>query len=232
MRSLARGLVSLQRPNVGADRRLEIQDPLDERRLRVAYQAAALIPERDAPEVVQAWFQGLNPQLDDRSPARLLREGDLDEVGPAVLGAARALAVRSTTSRSPRQPVRELIVDTARSGAIEELWDWQAALEACVARGAPDDYFWHNVGFRLVEMRLSGNEDLQRTLTSLGIRTLQFRHLSLSQPGRIEDSGHEHRRLLEAYEARDKEAAVTSTRKLIMSGFEAIQQSGLFPLSR
>jgi len=34
------------------------------------------------PTVVQAWFQGLNPQLEDRSPARLLREGDLDEVGP------------------------------------------------------------------------------------------------------------------------------------------------------
>lgn len=44
----------------------------------------------DRPEVARAWFQGLNPQLDDRSPARLLREGDLDETGPAVLGAARA----------------------------------------------------------------------------------------------------------------------------------------------
>lgn len=75
-----------------ADGTRQIQDPLDERRLRVAYQAAALIAERDAPEVVQAWFQGLNPQLDDRSPARLLREGDLDEVGPAVLAAARAFA--------------------------------------------------------------------------------------------------------------------------------------------
>jgi hypothetical protein len=36
--------------------------------------------------------QGLNPQLDDWSPARLLREGDIDEVGPLVLAAARAFA--------------------------------------------------------------------------------------------------------------------------------------------
>jgi hypothetical protein len=61
-----------------------------QRRLRVAFQAAAAIAAADGPAVAQAWFQGLNPQLDDRSPARLLREGDLDEVGPEVIGAARA----------------------------------------------------------------------------------------------------------------------------------------------
>ena len=47
-----------------------------QRRLRVALQAAAPIAAADGPSVTQAWFQGLNPQLDDRSPARLLREGD------------------------------------------------------------------------------------------------------------------------------------------------------------
>jgi hypothetical protein len=69
-----------------------VQNPSDERRLRLAYQIARLIGEKDSPGVVQAWFQGLNPQLDDRSPARLLREGDVDEVGPLVLAAARAFA--------------------------------------------------------------------------------------------------------------------------------------------
>ena len=32
----------------------------------------------------------MNPLLDDRSPLLLLREGDLDEVEPKVIGAARA----------------------------------------------------------------------------------------------------------------------------------------------
>ena len=64
----------------------------NQRRLRLAYQAAKLIAERDDPGVVQAWFQGLNPALADRSPARLLREGDLDDVGPQVLAAARQFA--------------------------------------------------------------------------------------------------------------------------------------------
>jgi hypothetical protein len=69
-----------------------IQDSSDEQRLRIAHQAAALIVERDSPAVAQVWFQGLNPQLADRSPARLLRDGDLDVAGPQVLTAARAFA--------------------------------------------------------------------------------------------------------------------------------------------
>lgn len=59
-------------------------------RLRLALQVAMLIAKHDGPAVAQAWFQGLNPQLDDRSPARMLREGDLHEVGPEVLAAGRA----------------------------------------------------------------------------------------------------------------------------------------------
>ena len=61
-------------------------------RLRLSYQLAALVTQRDTPEVAQVWFQGLNPALDDRSPARLVREGDLEKVGPQVLAAARAFA--------------------------------------------------------------------------------------------------------------------------------------------
>ena len=69
-----------------------VQDRADEQRLRLAHQVASLIAQKDTPAVVQAWFQGLNPQLDDRSPARLLREGDLDDAGPQVLTAARSFA--------------------------------------------------------------------------------------------------------------------------------------------
>ncbi len=62
-------------------------------RLRLALQVASLIAQHDSHEVAQAWFQGLNPQLGDRSPARLLREGDLSEVGPEIVGAARAFVI-------------------------------------------------------------------------------------------------------------------------------------------
>ena len=67
----------------------EAREPIP-KRLRLALQVASLIASHDDASVARAWFQGLNPQLDDRSAARLLREGDLDEVGPLILSAARA----------------------------------------------------------------------------------------------------------------------------------------------
>jgi DNA-binding GntR family transcriptional regulator len=123
--------------------------------------------------------------------------------------------------------VSELIVDTCPRSGRAGLWSWQAALEDDAARGAVDDYFWHSVGFRLTEVRLTGHEDLQRIVAALGIRTLQFRHLSLSQPGRIQRSARDHRRLLLAYEDGDKATAASITRTIIMSGYRAIERSGL-----
>lgn len=76
-----------------ADGTREVKSSGVEDRLRFALQVGLLLAENDAPRVVQAWFQGLNPHLEDRSPARLLREGDLDEVGPTVLAAARAFLI-------------------------------------------------------------------------------------------------------------------------------------------
>ena len=61
-----------------------------EARLRLAYQVARTLADRDGAHVAQAWLTGLNPELNDRTPIRLLREGDIDVVGPAILGALRA----------------------------------------------------------------------------------------------------------------------------------------------
>ena len=65
-------------------------DPETEKRLRLAAHLAKLIAGHDNNAVAQAWFQGRNPQLDDFSPARLLREGEVADVGPKLLAAARA----------------------------------------------------------------------------------------------------------------------------------------------
>jgi DNA-binding GntR family transcriptional regulator len=124
--------------------------------------------------------------------------------------------------------VSETIIDQCPKDRLAVLWKWQRALEDDVARKSSDDYFWHNVGFRLVEVRLTGNADLQRMLSLLGLRTLQFRHFSLSLPGRIERSLEDHRRLLEAYDEGDKVTATTMTRSLIMSGLRAIAGSDMF----
>ena len=75
-----------------ADGTRQVASGQDLGRLRLAYQAATLLAQREHPGVIQAWFQGLNPTLADRSPARMLREGDIDDVGPQVLAAARQFA--------------------------------------------------------------------------------------------------------------------------------------------
>jgi hypothetical protein len=64
------------------------QAPRDqaERRLRAAFQIFHLLLAEDSAHVVRAWFIGMNPQLDDDSPAEAIREGRLKE----ALSAAKA----------------------------------------------------------------------------------------------------------------------------------------------
>jgi len=63
-----------------------------EQRLRFTYQVVMALTAHDSPAVVQAWLMGINPELGDRVPIRLLKENDLDQVAPLVLSAARAFS--------------------------------------------------------------------------------------------------------------------------------------------
>jgi hypothetical protein len=65
---------------------------LDFARLRIALRVAMLLATQESTSVVQAWFGGLNPQLSDRNPSRLLRDGKAADQ-EAVLNAARAFVV-------------------------------------------------------------------------------------------------------------------------------------------
>ncbi|BBL79314.1 hypothetical protein RxyAA322_11680 [Rubrobacter xylanophilus] len=55
-----------------------------EERIRTAYEVAQLLVQFDSPRIVKAWFIGLNPQLDDVSPAEMIREGKLKEAKAAA----------------------------------------------------------------------------------------------------------------------------------------------------
>jgi hypothetical protein len=59
-------------------------------RLRLTFQVVRTLTDHDSQRIVQAWLTGVNPELGDRVPLRLLREGDLNVVGSEVLAAARA----------------------------------------------------------------------------------------------------------------------------------------------
>jgi hypothetical protein len=49
------------------------------------------LSEYDSPAVVQAWLTGVNPELGDRVPLRLMRENEIDDVAPDILSAVRAI---------------------------------------------------------------------------------------------------------------------------------------------
>lgn len=74
-------------PTTTTRRALGVRIPgAGEANLRVAFQVFRLIQTVDAPQTVRAWFMGMNPQLDDVSPAEALSEGAHRE----VMAAARA----------------------------------------------------------------------------------------------------------------------------------------------
>lgn len=51
-----------------------------ERKLRDAYQIFRLLLTKESPYTVRAWFVGLNPQLNDESPATAISEGRTRDV--------------------------------------------------------------------------------------------------------------------------------------------------------
>jgi len=57
-----------------------------EKRLRSAFMVFQMLQNVEANPTVRAWFIGMNPQLDDASPAEALSDGHFKE----VLAAARA----------------------------------------------------------------------------------------------------------------------------------------------
>jgi hypothetical protein len=61
-----------------------------EPRLRLTYQVVVPLSDYDKPTVVQSWLTGINPALRDRVPIRLLRDENLEVVGPELLAAMRS----------------------------------------------------------------------------------------------------------------------------------------------
>jgi DNA-binding GntR family transcriptional regulator len=80
--------------------------------------------------------------------------------------------------------------------------------------------------FRDTEADICGNGQVKRILDSLGLRVLQLRHVSLSQPERLEQSLNDRERQVRAYEARDATLAIALTRSMVLNAFAAIERSG------
>lgn len=122
--------------------------------------------------------------------------------------------------------VSRRIVENASESDLALLREDQRQLERAADAGDVDRYFWLNVGFRNNEAVIAGNRTVRRVLDSVGVRTLQLRHLSLSLPGRLRASVADHARLLRAYEEHESDLAAALTQSIERRGLTAIERSG------
>lgn len=122
--------------------------------------------------------------------------------------------------------VSELIVTTASDEAITSLNTYLPQMQAAAASHDIDAYFWANTALRDAEMMISENVQVKRILDSLGLRTMQLRHLSLSQPGRLEQSLLNRQLQVKAYQERDAPLAMALARSTVLGALAAIERSG------
>jgi len=69
----------------------EALDAGRENRFRLTLRIAEIMLKKDAPEVVQAWFIGLNPELGDRVPLNLLREEPMEAITDDLIAATTVM---------------------------------------------------------------------------------------------------------------------------------------------
>ncbi|GAA3721237.1 hypothetical protein GCM10023082_18490 [Streptomyces tremellae] len=210
--------------------------------------AGASIADEIAVAVAAEIIEGRLSPGDDLNSVELARtfNSSRTPVREALLVLEREGFVQITARRRPRvarlllSEVRELynlraelyavvshsVCRVATPEDLELLRGHQGALEAAAAEDDVDRYFWVNVQYRNTEAAIARDATLRRVLDTLGLRALQLRHLSLSQPGRLGPSVEDHARLLRAYEDRDADLASALTQSLVRGGFAAIERSG------
>lgn len=73
-----------------------VPHPATQSKLQLALQVAFFLQQEGEEDVIGAWFQGLNPALDDRTPADLIHAAgsteELSAIGRRILAAAREFA--------------------------------------------------------------------------------------------------------------------------------------------
>jgi DNA-binding GntR family transcriptional regulator len=120
----------------------------------------------------------------------------------------------------------ELIANTASDEAIASLRAFLQPMREMAAARDLDGVFWTSVAFRTREAEICGNRQLKSILDSLGLRTLQLRHLSMRLgSAQAEQRLSDRERLVGAYEERDASLAVALTRAMVKRSLTFIEQS-------
>jgi DNA-binding GntR family transcriptional regulator len=144
----------------------------------------------------------------------------------------------------------ELIVNTASDEAIASLRAFLLPMREMAAAHDADGVFWASVAFRTREAEICGNKQVRRILDSLGLRTLQLRHLSITLGylglrtlqlrhlsitlgyTHAEQRLSDRERLVSAYEQRDAPLAAALTRAMVLRSLAIIEQSELLRVKK
>ncbi|HWL76526.1 GntR family transcriptional regulator [Microbacterium sp.] len=118
--------------------------------------------------------------------------------------------------------VSRLVCTNATDEDLEELRLLLDAMGEAAASGSESAYFWANVAYNERSAEISRNPVLAQTLDSLGLRVLRLRRLTFSIEGQVERSLASHRRIQDAFEARDADLAAALTSSVIRSAKEAL----------
>jgi len=94
-----------------------------ESRLRFAFQVARTLSEHDTPAVVRAWLTGVNPELGDRVPLRLMHENEIEAVAPDILNAARAFLAEDRPAKMMSMSLKwQSTSHQAKIRALPQFW--------------------------------------------------------------------------------------------------------------
>jgi DNA-binding GntR family transcriptional regulator len=170
-----------------------------------------------------------------RTPVReallLLEKEGLVEIPPRRRARVRELSIEEVRDIYEVRAnlyglVAELIVARASDEAIGTLEPYKDQMVAAARVGDLEAYFWANVAFQDAEIDICGNRQVKRTLDSLMLRMLKLRYLSLTHPGRLEQSLADHERLIRAYHERDAALAVALKKGIVQRGLAMLERSG------
>ncbi|HZQ15024.1 MAG TPA: GntR family transcriptional regulator [Pseudolabrys sp.] len=120
-----------------------------------------------------------------------------------------------------------IATDVARRAPAEEIATLRtplAEMERAYSNSDLNGFVWANVDFYDRNTQLANNRTVKRILDSLLLRTLRLRRLSLSQPGRMQQSLDDNARLLKAYEDRDATLAAALIRSNHINALAALEK--------
>lgn len=197
------------------DHQLRAGDAVDEKALCRTF-GISRTPLREALKVLHS--EGLVELVPNRGC--FVKGVDLDELRDLfpVMAVLEGLCAREAVQRGTAEDLQRL----------EELHE---RLERYAASGDIDAYYEDNFRFHQLVQELSRNRWLQRVSTDLRKILRLVRHTQLLVDGRLQRSLEEHRRIMEAFRARDADAVEQCVKEHLSAQLRALEQMESAPES-